>query len=40
MRVVRAAAATDPGRKRKRNEDAYVVEPPLFEWQAPKIRKW
>jgi PPM family protein phosphatase len=30
MRVVRTAAATDPGRKRKRNEDAYVVEPPLF----------
>jgi protein phosphatase len=24
------AAATDPGRKRRRNEDAYVIEPPLF----------
>jgi protein phosphatase len=23
-------AATDPGRKRRRNEDAYVVKPPLF----------
>ena len=23
-------AVTDPGRKRRRNEDAYVVEPPLF----------
>src|SRR2546425_10149270 len=21
---------TDPGRKRRRNEDAYVIEPPLF----------
>jgi serine/threonine protein phosphatase PrpC len=27
---VRTAAATDPGRKRRRNEDAYVCEPPLF----------
>jgi protein phosphatase len=24
------AAISDPGRKRRRNEDAYVVEPPLF----------
>jgi serine/threonine protein phosphatase PrpC len=24
------AGITDPGRKRRRNEDAYVVEPPLF----------
>jgi len=24
------AAVTDPGRKRRRNEDAYVCEPPLF----------
>ncbi len=24
------AGATDPGRKRRRNEDAYVCEPPLF----------
>ena len=23
-------AATDPGRRRRRNEDAYVIEPPLF----------
>ena len=27
---VRTAAATDPGRRRRRNEDAYVCEPPLF----------
>jgi protein phosphatase len=26
----RVGAVTDPGRKRRRNEDAYVVEPPLF----------
>jgi PPM family protein phosphatase len=26
----RVAGITDPGRKRRRNEDAYVVEPPLF----------
>jgi protein phosphatase len=26
----RVGAITDPGRKRRRNEDAYVVEPPLF----------
>ena len=25
-----APLATDPGRSRRRNEDAYVVEPPLF----------
>jgi protein phosphatase len=24
------AAASDPGKRRRRNEDAYVVEPPLF----------
>ena len=24
------AAVTDPGRRRRRNEDAYVCEPPLF----------
>jgi protein phosphatase len=24
------AAATDPGRRRRRNEDSYVLEPPLF----------
>jgi PPM family protein phosphatase len=28
--IGRMAAVTDPGRKRRRNEDAYVVEPPLF----------
>ena len=26
----RHAAVTDPGRRRRRNEDAYVVQPPLF----------
>jgi PPM family protein phosphatase len=26
----RRAAASDPGKRRRRNEDAYVVEPPLF----------
>ena len=30
MRVVEHAALTDPGRKRRRNEDSYLVEPPLF----------
>ena len=30
MSVVRVAAATDTGRKRRRNEDAYVVQSPLF----------
>src|SRR6185503_9616087 len=24
------AAASDPGKRRRRNEDAYVLEPPLF----------
>jgi PPM family protein phosphatase len=28
--VARNAAATDPGKRRRRNEDAYVVAPPLF----------
>jgi protein phosphatase len=28
--IGRIARVTDPGRKRRRNEDAYVVEPPLF----------
>jgi PPM family protein phosphatase len=28
--IGRVAALTDPGRKRRRNEDSYVVEPPLF----------
>ena len=30
MRLGSSAGRTDPGRKRRRNEDAYVVEPPLF----------
>jgi serine/threonine protein phosphatase PrpC len=30
MRVTRASAASDPGRKRLRNEDAFVCQPPLF----------
>jgi serine/threonine protein phosphatase PrpC len=30
VRVTRSAAATDPGRRRRHNEDAYVCEPPLF----------
>src|SRR5262245_14759499 len=30
MRLVQHAAVTDPGRRRRRNEDAYVVQPPLF----------
>jgi protein phosphatase len=30
MRVAQAAGVTDAGRKRRRNEDAYVVDPPLF----------
>jgi protein phosphatase len=30
MRVLRAAVATHPGRKRRHNEDAYVCAPPLF----------
>jgi serine/threonine protein phosphatase PrpC len=28
--VSRSAGKTDPGRKRRRNEDSYVCEPPLF----------
>jgi PPM family protein phosphatase len=28
--LARYAGATDPGRRRRRNEDAYVCEPPLF----------
>jgi PPM family protein phosphatase len=28
--VVRSASLTDPGRKRRHNEDAFVCEPPLF----------
>ncbi len=30
IRVGRSAVRTDPGRKRRGNEDAYVVKPPLF----------
>jgi protein phosphatase len=30
MRVSSSHAVTDPGRKRRRNEDAYVIVPPLF----------
>jgi protein phosphatase len=30
MKVARYAAKSDPGRRRRRNEDAYVVRPPLF----------
>jgi PPM family protein phosphatase len=30
MKLGRYAVATDPGRRRRRNEDAYLVEPPLF----------
>ena len=30
MRVTRATGLTDPGRRRRQNEDAFVCEPPLF----------
>jgi PPM family protein phosphatase len=30
MRVTDTAGFTDPGRKRRRNEDSFVIEPPLF----------
>ena len=30
MRIAEYTAQTDPGRKRRRNEDAFVAEPPLF----------
>ena len=30
MKLGRTAGLSDPGRKRRRNEDAYVCEPPLF----------
>src|SRR5215210_5726418 len=30
MRIAESAGTTDAGRKRRRNEDAFVHEPPLF----------
>jgi protein phosphatase len=30
MRVAASHAGTDPGKKRRRNEDSYVIAPPLF----------
>jgi protein phosphatase len=30
MRIAESASVTDPGRVRRRNEDSYVCEPPLF----------
>jgi len=30
VRVARSAAGTDTGRKRRRNEDSFICEPPLF----------
>ena len=30
MKLAGFAGATDPGRRRRRNEDAYVIDPPLF----------
>jgi PPM family protein phosphatase len=30
MRVTDTAGFTDPGRKRRRNEDSFVIDPPLF----------
>src|SRR5438552_1805456 len=30
VKLGNSAAATDPGRKRRHNEDSYVCEPPLF----------
>jgi protein phosphatase len=30
VRIAASAGATDPGRRRRRNEDSFVIEPPLF----------
>jgi protein phosphatase len=30
VRIAGSAGATDPGRRRRRNEDSFVIEPPLF----------
>ena len=30
MKLARWAGASDPGRRRRRNEDSYVIQPPLF----------
>jgi PPM family protein phosphatase len=30
MRIGESASVSDPGRRRRRNEDSYVLEPPLF----------
>ncbi|MDX6477361.1 MAG: family protein phosphatase, partial [Gaiellaceae bacterium] len=30
MRIAASHAGTDPGRKRRRNEDSFVIAPPLF----------
>jgi serine/threonine protein phosphatase PrpC len=30
MKVIDTAGFTDPGRKRRRNEDSFVIDPPLF----------
>ena len=30
MRIASSYAGTDPGKKRRRNEDSYVIAPPLF----------
>ena len=30
MKIVDSAGFTDPGRKRRRNEDSFVIDPPLF----------